>query len=483
MQQAASLARTNDTLSADSLVARTTDGLAPAMHEYLFLVLKADEPSAHHVRLSLANVSELHIGRGARDRVELRPGAVPGRLELGLPDAWCSKQHVVMIRTRGGWVVHDVQSKNGSMIDGHRIREAAALPDGALLEVGRTFFIYRQVSDGPSSVGAEPLTLGPPPSAADLFRTLSPTLEHQLGQLRRAAPTALPVLIRGESGTGKEVAARALHELSGRRGPFVAVNCGALSPGLLESELFGHVRGAFSGATDSRVGLVRAAHQGTLFLDELAEAPHAVQVRMLRVLQEREVLAVGATTPAPVDVRVIAATHGDVHALAARGEFRPDFLARLTGFEIRLPPLRARREDIGQLTAGFLRAARGDRSEMTIDGDVARALLRHPWRLNVRELERLITAAAAMATDGRLSLDAFGDRLERPAEDGPVAPVIALAPVTPEIAGPRGSREDVVAALRTHRGNISGAARTLRTSRTHVRRLILRHGISVGDLR
>jgi transcriptional regulator with PAS, ATPase and Fis domain len=316
----------------------------------------------------------------------------------------------------------------------------------------------------------------------DLFRTLSPVLEQQLQLLRRAAPSSLPILIQGESGTGKELAARAIHHLSGRTGPFIAINCGALTSSLLETELFGHVRGAFSGATDHRPGLIRAAHQGTLFLDELAEAPQSIQVRLLRVLQEREVLVVGATAPTPIDVRIVAATHGDVHAMAKRGAFRADFLARLAGFDIRLPPLRDRPEDIGHLAAGFFRAALGDRFDgLAFDDDVGRALLRYPWPLNIRELERTIGAAAVMI-DNRVTLAAFGDRLAA-APRVPTAgmsDVPSTAPLARAGEPVRGSRDHVAELLRVHRGNISGVARALSTSRSHVHRLLVRYGLSSG---
>jgi DNA-binding NtrC family response regulator len=476
----------NDTLSGDHGRAEPAHGAARSAQEFLFLVLNCDEPNAHHLRISLKGVNEILIGRGdIRDDRETDVRRLPGagRIAIGIPDAWCSKQQVLLSRTAGGWVARDLQSKNGSFIAGARFQEAR-LRDRAALEVGRTIFLYRDLPARPNVAEADLLCqrLSAPHAGPDLFRTLSPQLQHQLQLLRRAAPSALPVLVHGESGTGKEVAARAIHELSGRRGPFIAVNCGALSPGLLESELFGHVRGAFSGATEHRAGLVRAAHQGTLFLDELAEAPPAVQVRLLRVLQEREVLAVGATTPVPVDARVIAATHGDVHAMAARGEFRPDFLARLTGFEIRLPPLRDRPEDIGHLAAGFLRATLGDGSGVTFDNEVGRALLRYHWPLNLRELERVISAAAVLAVDGRVSMAAFADRLERLPDTGAPSWVPTGPPPPAVVSDPRGSRAHLLAALRAHQGNISGTARALCTSRTHVRRLMARYRISSGEL-
>jgi DNA-binding NtrC family response regulator len=452
-----------------------------SLQEYLFLVLRCDEPGFHHTRISLDRVHEIAIGRPNSDTPAIRGPDSNGRIELDIADPWCSKRHLLLQRLSGGWIATDLHSKNGSLIGGSRF-EKARLHDRDVIEVGHTLLLYRSVSARVDYTTHLPVkTLPTPPQGADLFRTLSPVLEQQLHLLRRAAPSSLPVLIHGESGTGKELAARAIHQLSGRTGPFVAINCGALHAGLLESELFGHVRGAFSGATEHRSGLVRAAHQGTLFLDELAEAPHDTQVRMLRVLQEQEVLAVGATTPVPVDIRVVAATHGDVHAMAKHGSFRPDFLARLTGFELRLPPLRQRPEDIGHLAASFLRAALGDRFDrVTFDPDVGRALLQYPWPLNVRELERT-TAAAAALIDDRVTLSAFTDRLvpslTGPEPSAPSTPPPSALPESPHEPA-RGSRDHVAALLRAHRGNISGVARELSTSRSHVHRLLARYGLS-----
>ena len=185
-------------------------------------------------------------------------------------------------------------------------------------------------------------------------------------------------------------------------------------------------------------------------------------------------LAVGATTPVPVDVRVVAATHGDVHALAARGARRPDFLARLAGFQVRLPPLRDRPEDIGQLAVGFLRDALGPRfAKLVFDNDVACALLRYPWPLNVRELERTIGAAAVLIED-RVTLAVLDDRL--------LGASAAIAREASEPSACSSSRDNVAALLRSHRGNISRVARALCTSRSHVYRLLARYGLSARGL-
>ncbi len=213
--------------------------------------------------------------------------------------------------------------------------------------------------------------------------------------LARAARTAAPVLITGESGTGKELVAQAVHGYSSRRPrPLVAVNCGALSETLLESELFGHVRGAFTGAERTRRGLVAEADGGTLFLDEIGEISPRLQVQLLRVLQSGEIRPVGSDTTQRVDVRVIAATHRQLERLVADGRFRQDLYYRLKVIEVRVPPLRERPDDIPMLVERFLR--RGERT-LTIDEDALTLLRSWPWPGNVRELENVVAQAVALS--------------------------------------------------------------------------------------
>ncbi len=216
----------------------------------------------------------------------------------------------------------------------------------------------------------------------------------------RIAPTDSTVLVTGESGTGKEVIARAIHAASPRReAPFVGINCAAIPSELLESELFGHVRGAFTGADRARRGLLEAARGGTLFLDEIGDMPPEMQAKLLRVLQERKVRRVGGDTEIPVDVRVIAATHRDLPALVRQGRFREDLYYRLNVIRIDVPPLRERRDDLPEFVHHFLRrhAARMGRRIERIDPRFLEALARHDWPGNVRELENVIERAVALA--------------------------------------------------------------------------------------
>ncbi len=227
----------------------------------------------------------------------------------------------------------------------------------------------------------------------------SPAMHGVLDLVERVAPTGATLLLRGESGTGKEVIAKAVHHASPRAArPFVAVNCGAVPEPLLESELFGFTRGAFTGAVASKLGLFEEAHGGTLFLDEIAEMPAALQVKLLRVLQSGEIRRLGATQATTIDVRVIAATNRNLAAMIADGSFREDLFYRLNVIEVVLPPLRERREDIPALAEHFRARAAGKLGrDVRLTAETIERLLRYPWPGNVRELENAIERAAILA--------------------------------------------------------------------------------------
>ncbi len=236
----------------------------------------------------------------------------------------------------------------------------------------------------------------------------SAAMERVFEMIRKIAPARTSVLLIGESGTGKELAARALHELGPRSDrPFVAVNCAAIPETLLESELFGHVRGSFTGANTDKQGLFEAAHGGTLLLDEVAELPVAMQVKLLRVLQERKVKPVGGLTEREVDVRIVAATNRDLEAEVDKGAFRQDLFYRLNVIQIRLPPLRERREDIPLLVDHFIRkfSAEHGRAVTAADPEAMAALMAYHFPGNVREIENLIERAVTLAPTDRMSLD------------------------------------------------------------------------------
>ena len=232
-----------------------------------------------------------------------------------------------------------------------------------------------------------------------------PNSRDLLRQIRQIAPSEATVLVVGETGTGKELVSRYIHELSRRAlGPFIAVNCGAFSENLVDAELFGHERGAFTGATTAKGGWFEAAQGGTLFLDEIGDLPLALQVKILRVLQEREVVRLGSRQTIPVDVRLVAATNVDLTAAIRAGRFREDLFFRLNVASVRVPPLRERPGDILPLAEHFLRV-HGQRSgldEIDLDDKAIQHLLDHPWPGNVRELENVLHRATLTCQDGRI---------------------------------------------------------------------------------
>jgi DNA-binding NtrC family response regulator len=465
------------TLTVGEAAARTPGGVP-----YLFVTLNAERPRLPSSRHALAGVEEVTLGRGsARDC--LRRGA---RLELRFADRWMSTEHARLRRDGAAWHLEDRGSKNGLFVNGASTREAW-LNDADVVELGHTFLVFRAAQ--PPLDGAPDFTLvGPPPPLA----SLSPSLVDAFARLERVAPAALPVLVLGETGTGKELVARAVHERSGRAGPFLAVNCGALPKTLIESELFGFKKGAFSGANEDRAGVIRAAEGGTLFLDEIGELPPAAQAALLRVLQEREVLPIGATRAVAVDVRVVAATHRDLEAEAERGEFRADLLARLAGYVARLLPLRERREDLGLLVGALLDRA-GAAGDASFAHLAARALFSRRWSRNVRELERSL-AAAVLLTAGQRPIemdDLFTAREpERPrAGDTPPGSATPSEPraVTPPSDAPKGRderrRAQLLALVAEHAGNLAQVARAMGKAREQVSRWCKKYGIDPDHYR
>ena len=231
-----------------------------------------------------------------------------------------------------------------------------------------------------------------------------PQSQQILEQINRVARSDAPVLIIGETGTGKELLARHLHGRSDRKGPFVAVNCGAVTPSLAEAELFGHMAGSFTGATESRAGWFEAANGGTLFLDEIGDLPHALQVKLLRVLQEREVVRVGSRKPIAIDVRLVASTNVDLPSAITAGRFRADLFYRLNVITVNLPPLRERPGDLLPLIQHFLSlyARRLNVDPPGLSPEAARSLQHYAWPGNVRELENVVHAAVLLASDGEI---------------------------------------------------------------------------------
>lgn len=432
---------------------------AGARRARLYLVLEASRPLAGSARWSLADLDEARIGRGEARRARRSRDAGISLLSLEVPDARMSQSHARLARLGGRWVLEDLDSKNGVLVNGARARRAE-LASGDLLELGGTHFWFEEALEQETDPGDLD-------SATDAgIATVLPSLAHRLAELDTLAASPVSILIRGETGTGKELAAKNVHARSGRRGRFVAVNCGALPEKLVESELFGSRRGAFTGATEDRPGLLRAADGGTLLLDEVGDLPKPAQAALLRALQEREVLPVGASTPVPVDFRLIAATHRDLGALVASGDFREDLLARLRGFELELPPLRERTADLGLITATLL-SDLGQR-EASLSLEAARALVQHSWPQNVRELAQALAVGVELAKGGSIELEHLPKALrERPAP----APTRELEPHDHAL------RDQLVQLLREHDGNLSAVARAMNKDRKQIRRWVERFGL------
>ena len=289
------------------------------------------------------------------------------------------------------------------------------------------------------------------------------------------AGTESTVLITGESGTGKEVVARYLHELSTRTdGPFLSINCGALPEGLLESELFGHVKGSFTGAVKDKSGLFTAAAGGTFFLDEIGETTQATQVKLLRVLQQREIIPVGATDAEPIDVRIIAATNRDLEDEIKRGAFRRDLFYRLNVIAIHLPPLRDRRDDIPLLAEAFLQATAAQRGEPAkrLSEDALEMLGEYAWPGNVRELENALERAVILCSGPVIGVTALPERLaERRAE-----PLVAERP-TPNPTLDTIERAYILWVLQSEQGNKTRAAEALGIDPSTLHRKLARYGV------
>jgi DNA-binding NtrC family response regulator len=301
----------------------------------------------------------------------------------------------------------------------------------------------------------------------------SPAMHAVLDLVERVAPTDATLLIQGESGTGKEVIAKAVHHASARASrPFVAVNCGAVPETLLESELFGYMRGAFTGAAVSKLGLFEEADGGTLFLDEIAEMPAALQVKLLRVLQSGEVRRLGATQATTIAVRVIAATNGDLAALISEGKFREDLFYRLNVIQVMLPPLRDRREDLPALAEHFLARSAGKLGRtLRLSPGALERLLRYPWPGNVRELENAIERAAILARSEILGPDDLPPHVAAGLQLGP-SPALPRQTTLAEA-----ERAHILQTLERFGRNHSGAAEALGIGRTTLWRKLKEYGI------
>ncbi len=390
-------------------------------------------------------------------------GRQPGE-GLQLLDERASRRHATFTLAKDEPEVEVLDtSANGTFVDGVAIEGAASVQDGAVVRMGDSFALVRFVPPDDDEAAIEGLR-GRAPGVRALRRLV-----------RLVAPTDATVLVLGETGTGKELVARALHARSGRAGPFVAVNCAAIPEPLAEAQLFGHVAGAFTGAKAPGEGFFRAAEGGTLLLDEVGELPATLQPKLLRAIEERAVVPVGATAPIPCDLRLVAATHRALAASVEEGGFRGDLYARLAEIVIETPPLRARREDVLPLLCEAI-----GRDASALDPELVEALLLHPWPFNVRELLKVAKELAIRgAGAARLERALIEARLSRP-DPAPAAP--SEPPAPPSERSPP-TREELERWLTEHRGNLSRVSRESGWSRRQLARLLAEHGLDAAGYR
>ena len=343
----------------------------------------------------------------------LRVGAAPDN-DLVLDDSTVSRHHFRIELDPRGYRLRDLDSKNGVIVQDIPVRDAY-LPPSCRITVGDTVLKYKE---GRETVDLE---LVKENRLGELLGA-SAQMRHLFALIRRVADTSATVLVEGDSGTGKELVAAAVHHGSERRdGPFVKVNCAALSESLLESELFGHVKGSFTGAVRDKVGRFELADGGTVFLDEIGDLSPQVQVKLLRVLQEREIERVGGTETIAVDCRIIAATNQDLLQAIAAGGFREDLYYRLNVMPIEVPPLRQRRDDIPLLVDHFvdLFRTRTGRPIRYVDDEALQLLTNYSWPGNVRQLQNVIRSVVVLNDGGAVTME----MLPAPLDEVPDAPV------------------------------------------------------------
>jgi transcriptional regulator with AAA-type ATPase domain len=368
-----------------------------------------------------------------------------------------TSRHHAEVRLQGSdATIRDLGSRNGVAVNGAKVA-VSPLRSGDVIRLGEWVGLVAFEPDEPGNL--RPLFPG--------GWYAGPTLAEAVEPVRRAAVTDLPIVIQGETGSGKEGLARAIHHWSQRSGPFMAVNCAALPAPLAEAELFGHAKGAFTGATQGSPGFFRAAHGGTLLLDEVLDLPLLLQAKLLRVLEQREVQPLGEVRAVPVDVRVLAASQEPLERAVAEGRFRADLLARLDGLTVKIPPLRGRREDIVPLFEHFL-SQHGGTHAPKIEGRLVEQLLLYDWPLNVRELLLLVRRLLAVyGGEPALRRSHLPDRMRTTGDARPSA-----APPSRRPADDQEHLDILVSALRAHAGNLARAAEAVGISRSRAYRLL-----------
>jgi sigma-54 dependent transcriptional regulator, acetoin dehydrogenase operon transcriptional activator AcoR len=410
------------------------------------------------------------LGRSVPLGRQLRLGRGAGEVDLQIDDPKLSRVHALVSRAGLVFEIRDLGSRNGTFINGERV-ERHSLTAGDVVRVGDTLFEIGPEGPRPPAEPGDPLLVA-----------RSASLIAAVEAADRVAPSDLSVLLLGETGTGKEVFARRVHGRSGRRGAFLAINCASLPRELVESTLFGHKKGAFTGATSDSDGLFAQAQDGTLFLDEVGELPAHQQAKLLRVLENHEYLPVGSTRVVQSNARIIAASNADLDAEIASGGFRADLYARLAGTVIRLPPLRSRRRDILALAESFFsELAPGE--VFRLSASAAEKLVLHPWPHNVRELrgvmQRLTLLQPAGGEVSRRTIESALDSLLRGGR-------AAVSPEQRSTRGPRGAmpgREELVARLAALNGNVNRLAEQYGKDPKQIYRWLKRHGLDPAAFR
>jgi transcriptional regulator with PAS, ATPase and Fis domain len=417
-------------------------------------------------------VPGMEIGRGAE-------GVAP----LVIDDSEMSRRHAVIEGTREAPTVRDLGSRNGTFVNGFALKDGKPLAHGDVLRLGSTLLEVELVR--PEHVAL----VTSAPSKSERIVGSSLALLEALQLARSIAPLPVPVLLLGETGVGKELFAKEIHDASGRTGPFVPVNCAALPEQVAESELFGHEKGAFTGADRASPGLFGEARGGTLFLDEVGELPAPLQAKLLRALATGEVRRVGATRADAIDVRVVAATNVRLEEAMESGAFRGDLYSRLAGGVVTIPPLRARRGDVLRLARElFLRSAppRTARGLAEIfSPDVAEALSIHRWRFNVREMEQLMRLLGALGT-ARIELTHLPPllRVVFDARTGTTTEVPRADLALVNIASDRApTRDELLQALAYFGGNVSQTSAFFGKDRRQIYRWAERLGVTLDTSR
>ncbi|MGE0396869.1 MAG: sigma 54-interacting transcriptional regulator [Kofleriaceae bacterium] len=399
---------------------------------------------------------------GSEEEVSI--GSAPGN-SLVVDDRTVSRHHVAIAPTPRGHLVRDLGSTNGTYVNGVVI-DRAYLAQNATIEIGDARLHFEILSDEESA------TLS---SSSKWGRALgtSPEMRRLFAVLPKLAEAEVTVLLEGETGTGKSLIASVLHEQSPRAsGPFVVVDCGAIPPNLIESELFGHEKGAFTGATSSRAGAFEAAKGGTVFLDEIGELPLDMQPRLLRALEERVIKRIGRNDTTPLDIRLIAATNRDLRKEINKGRFRSDLYYRLNTIRLRVPPLRERREDILQLVEHYFEEMGGGEPPASLLTDFSR----HDWPGNVRELRAAVERAVLLGDP--MVWQGVTDGIPAARDDDNISFRAAK-----ERAIVHWERDYLRALITRHKGNVSHAARAVRMDRNYLRELLARHDIDPEDVK